>query len=379
MMRVAVIITRLAGGAGALALRGAQSLDPARWQVAVVTGAGQRRLLDAAIRSGIEVLVEPSLRAPISPADDLAALHRLTGLLRSRGFDVAHTHCAKAGVLGRLAAHRAGIPRVVHTYHGFPFHPYQSSARRQLYVAIERRLRHLTDVTLCVGAAVAAEAVRRELTDPRRVRTIGVVVDQPASRDDARARAAARDDLGISAETTVVGSVGRLTYQKAPEDFLTALHLLNRARTVGVWVGSGDLASRTARLARSLLGDNAVLTGERADVPYLLPAFDVFVLASRYEGLPTALAEAMAAGVPAIATAVNAVPDLLVPGETGLLVPPERPDLLAEAVDHLLSSPATAARFARNARARVSGRYTEAALRAELEAAYARPRAISGL
>jgi len=101
-----------------------------------------------------------------------------------------------------------------------------------------------------------------------------------------------------------------------------------------------------------------------------VPAFDVFVLPSRYEGLPTAVVEAMVCGVPVVATAVNAVGDVVVPGETGLLVPPRRPDLLATAVNHLLNSPDIAARMAAKARAVLGERYSETALRGTLESAY---------
>lgn len=114
-----------------------------------------------------------------------------------------------------------------------------------------------------------------------------------------------------------------------------------------------------------------VLAGERADVPQVLPAFDVFALPSRYEGLPTAIVEAMVCGVPVVATAVNAVADVVVPGETGLLVPPRRPDLLAAALGYLLDWPAEADRMAAAARARLGGRYGVAALRDALAAAYA--------
>jgi glycosyltransferase involved in cell wall biosynthesis len=370
---VAVVITRLEGGAGVLALRGARVIDPGLFEVTIITGSGGR-LLDAAKADGMETIVEPSLRAPIAPRSDIRALQRISSTLAERGFDVMHSHCAKAGVIGRLAAQRAGIPRIVHTYHGFPFHEFQSLARRMAYITAERRLGRITDVALCVGTGVAVEAVRRGLAAPERIRTIGVAVDGngksvPVRTEETRRHA--RKALGLPADATVVGAVGRLTYQKAPEDFVAAMRALDRPEAVGVWVGGGELAGRVARLAAAAPRPRVLLAGERADVPEVLPAFDVFVLPSRYEGLPTAVVEAMVCGVPVVATAVNAVGDVVVPGETGLLVPPRRPELLAAAVRYLLSSPETAARMADQARARLGGRYSDTALRGTLEAAYA--------
>jgi glycosyltransferase involved in cell wall biosynthesis len=375
-LRVAAVITRLEGGAGVLALRGAMAMDPDDFELTVVTGSGDH-LLDAAAAAGLEIIAEPSLRAPIAPRDDMQALRTLTSLFGRRNFDVVHTHCAKAGTLGRLAARRAGVQRIVHTFHGFPFHQFQSTARRQAYISIERRLGRFTDVALCVGTGVAAEAVRRQLVAPPRIRTIGVVVDAlddaaaSASACTPQARRRALTALGLPLDATVVGAVGRLTYQKAPEDFLAAMQQLGRPEVTGVWIGGGELAERIGRQARSLSGTRVVLAGERRDVLDLLPAFDIFALPSRYEGLPTAVVEAMSCGVPVVATAVNAVPDVVVPGETGLLVPPRRPDLMAAAICHLLESPEVAARMAATARTRLAGRYAESALHDALAAAYA--------
>ena len=161
----------------------------------------------------------------------------------------------------------------------------------------------------------------------------------------------------------MVGTVGRLTYQKAPDDFLAALRALGRPGVTGVWVGDGELAGQLAARAAGLPGNQLVLAGQRSNVPDLLPAFDVFALSSRYEGLPTAVVEAMVCGIPVVATAVNAVGDVVIPGETGLLVPPGRPELLAEAVGFLLDSPDAAARMAATARARLGTRFGEGALR----------------
>jgi glycosyltransferase involved in cell wall biosynthesis len=377
VVRVATVITRLEGGAGQLALRGALIMDPGAYEMTIITGRGDPVLLDRAAAAGLEVLIEPALRAPIAPRSDLGALVRLRGLFTRRPFDIVHTHTAKAGMIGRLAAHGAGVPRLVHTYHGFPFHEFQALPRRQAYVRIERGLGRITDLALCVGTGVAVEAVRRRLISPERIRTIGVVADGPALAHDGRhgavpgsARARARAALGLPAGATVVGAVGRLTYQKAPGDFVAALRELGRPDVTGVWVGDGELAGQVAAQAEETPAVRLVLAGQRGNVAELLPAFDVFLLSSRYEGLPTAVVEAMICGIPVVATAVNAVGDVVVPGETGLLVPPGHPALMADAVRFFLDSPEAAARMAAAAQARLGKRFGEPALRQALVAAY---------
>jgi glycosyltransferase involved in cell wall biosynthesis len=376
--RVVTVITRLEGGAGALALRGALALDETAFEQVVVTGSGGR-LLEQAVARDLEVVVSPVLKPTIDPLSDLRAVRWLAAELERIRPDVVHTHCAKAGTVGRIAARRAGLHRIVHTYHGFPFHEFQSAARRRAYIEVERRLGRFTDVGLCVGTGVAVEAIRRRLIAPERVRTIGVpldplVHDQQGLAEHGAGRrpeevARARRRLGIADGDLVVGAVGRLTYQKAPEHFVAAISALGRHDVVGVWIGGGERAASAMRLAAAAR-QRVVWAGDRSDVAGLLPAFDVFALPSRYEGLPTVIAEAMAIGVPVVATAVNAVPDLVEPGVTGLLVPPARPDLLAAALGYLLDSPAEAARMAGAARARIGARYGVPALRTALEAAY---------
>jgi glycosyltransferase involved in cell wall biosynthesis len=365
--RVATVITRLEGGAGAHAVRGLQGLNQDVFDPLIITGSAGR-LAAEATASGIAVQVDPVLRPTIAPASDVRAVRWLTRLLAELRPDVVHTHCAKAGAIGRLSARRAGIGRVVHTYHGFPFHEFQSPVRRHAYIEAERRLGRITDVGLCVGTGVAVEAIRRRLLAPERITTIGVPVDGVIAADpDARREARAR--LGIPADAVVIGAVGRLTYQKAPEDFVAAIGAIGRPEVVGVWVGGGELAAPTAARAQSA-GRSVLLAGDRADARQLMPAFDVFALPSLYEGLPTAVAEAMASGVPVVATAVNAVADLVEPGVTGVLVPPAQPEMLASAIRFVLDSPADRARMAAAAKTRIGVRYGTQALADALAAAY---------
>jgi glycosyltransferase involved in cell wall biosynthesis len=371
-VRVAQIITRFMAGAGGVALRGALALDADRYEVVFVVGSGDR-LIKEAQAAGFAVVLMDRLRSEIALADDRRALAELKGFLGAQHFDIVHTHSAKAGALGRLAARHAGVQRIVHTYHGFPFHQFQSRLRAATYVRIERSLGKFTDAFLAVGPAVAAEAIQRRIASPERVRTIGVAVSAgpaPGASD----RAEARRLLGIPPGMHVVGTVGRLDFQKAPDDFVTALADLGRDDVYGVWIGDGPLRAETERLAaRHGLAGRMSFVGERTDVGALLPGLDVFAMASRYEGLPCAIVEAMAAARPVVATAVNAVPNVVVAGETGLLVPAGRPELLSRALRHLIDNPAVAARLGAAARSRLGEELTPAALGAVLDEVYRTP------
>ncbi len=389
-IRVAVVITRLQAGAGGVALRGALALDPMRYQAAIITGdtgtgsdsdgSGDSMLVQAE-SAGLRAVSVPDLVSPIAPAKDLRALGRLTAVLADGGYDVVHTQSAKAGALGRLAAERAGIARIVHTFHGLPFHEFQSKARRAAYISIERYLGRRTDVFLAVGGAVAAEAVRRGIAAPERVRVINPAIETADILASPAIRAAARARLGAPIGCKVIGTVGRVDYQKAPEDFVDAIAELNRKDVYTVWIGDGPMRAEMERRAlRRGLGDRFRCVGHRSDVAGLLPGLDVFLMASRYEGLPCAIAEAMTAGVPVVATAVNSVPDVVLPGETGLLAAPERPRQLAAAVGYMLDEPDEAARMAAAARRLIADRFTPESLAVVLDAAYrngagqARPR-----
>ncbi|HEX5996402.1 MAG TPA: glycosyltransferase [Jiangellales bacterium] len=370
-IRVATVITRLAGGAGGVALRGALAMDPTEYDITLITGEAQPTLVAAAEATGLKVVRLPELVSWIDAPRDRAALHHLTTLLTDGRYHVVHTHTAKAGVIGRLAAGRAAIPRLVHTLHGFPFHDFQAAWRHGLYVAIERWLGRRTDLFLAVGSAVAAEAIRRRIAAPERIRTIAPAVAPGGYPHGQVARAQARERMGVPPGVRIVGTVARADYQKAPEHWVDALAEVAAEDTWGVWIGDGPLRDRLLEQVnrRGLTGRFRYL-GHREDVAELLPAFDVFALASRYEGLPCALIEAMSAGVPVVATAVNAVSDVVIPGVTGLAVPPAEPRLLGRAIRYLLDQPTEAGRMAAAARAGLGDRFSTLALGAVLADAY---------
>ena len=350
MRRVAQVITRFIAGAGGVALRGAMALDPDKYSVTILSAPGGP-LLSEAEKAGFDVVRLRHMRPEINLREDAKALRELMGELRSGQFDVVHTHSAKAGALGRVAAHRVGVPAIVHTFHGFPFHNFQSWPLRATYVEIEKRLGRITDQFLAVGGAVAAQAISLKIAPAERIRAIASAIEVDIPQATESSRIVARLRLGLPVDAHVVGTVGRLAPQKAPLDMVAAMQAMGRDDVYCVWVGDGPLMGATRKLIeRRGLAKRFLLLGERQDVGALLPAFDVFALSSLYEGLPCSIVEAMTCGVPVVATAVNAVPEVVVPGRTGLLVPPGAPKLMGKALAYMLDHPDEGARMARAAR-----------------------------
>jgi glycosyltransferase involved in cell wall biosynthesis len=369
-IRVAQIITKLSAGAGSITLHGALALDSSRFAVTILAPEGGT-LSSRAEAAGVAMLPLRHMAPDLDVRSDWLGLRELVQVLGSAGYDVVHTHSAKAGALGRVAAHRVRVPAIVHSFHGFPFHDFQSFARRRAYIAIERRLARLTNQFVTDGTWTAAEAVRLGIAPPDRVRAICSPIDvdvpsvTPATRDRARRL------MRLPPEAQVVGTIARLDPQKAPQILVRALAALTRSNVYAVWVGGGSLLPEVRTLVRRLhLEDRFRLMGERADVADLLPGFDVFAMPSLYEGLPCAVVEAIACGVPVVATAVNSVPEVVVPGRTGILVRPNDAASLAGAIDYLLSHPEEAARMARRAAASLGQRFRPETLGRDLTEVY---------
>jgi glycosyltransferase involved in cell wall biosynthesis len=350
-IKVLHVITRFWAGAGGNTLLSAIGADPDRYEV-WVAGAEGGPLWARAELAGLRTVRLRRFREVLSPAADLYVLWQLLRLLRRERFTVVHTHSAKGGFLGRLAAWLTRVPLIVHTYHGFSYHDFMPAGRRRLYLALERLPRRLTDAFLAVSPRVASEAVAMRLAPPGSVTVVPSAVElhQLPERPDPRLR----QELGLPAGVRLVGTVGRLDHQKAPLDFVRMAARVAAARPAVrfVMIGDGPLAAEV-RAEADRLGVEVLLAGFRADAPALATAFDVFVISSLYEGLGRALTEALGSGRPVVATAVNGVPDLVVPGATGLLATPGDPESLARNVTWLLDHPEEGRRMGAQGRALV--------------------------
>jgi glycosyltransferase involved in cell wall biosynthesis len=305
-------------------------------------GAGQDvAFVDRVRAAGAAVTILP-MRRSISPYADLYVYRALVRLIGREGVEVVHAHSSKAGVLGRLAARRAGCPAVVYTPNAFAFAGARWPWSRWLYESIERWLgRWATDALVCVSRSELALAQARCIAPPERLALIENTTD-PARAAPGVDRIAAKERLGLDTERPVVGFTGRLTRQKGPQTLIRAAKLVHQAGGEAQYlvVGEGELEfALRRRVAEYGLEGQVGFVGYQRDIGPALAAMDIFVLPSLYEGLPYSLMEAMAAGRAVVATQVGGNRDLIQEGETGLLFPPGDEMALAHLLLRLLSDP----------------------------------------
>jgi len=351
-LRVAHLITRLElGGAQGNTLHTVGHLDPDRFEPLLVCGAGG--MLDReAGELGVEVEFVSQLVREVDPPRDLAALLQLTRLWRRARPHVVHTHSSKAGVLGRIAAHLAGVPVVVHTVHGFGFHPQQTPTTRALFQTLERLVAPLTTHFIVVSTANREQGEALGLFRDDNVSLVRSGIELKRFREARRDREGMARELGIPPEAPLVGMVACLKPQKAPLDFVEVARrvALRIPAAHFLLVGDGELRAQVEAARRAAgLETRLHLPGWRRDVERLLKGFDLMVHTARWEGLPRVLPEALAAGCPVVATAVDGAADLLRDGENGRLVAAGDVAGLAAAAVALLADPDARKRLLRTA------------------------------
>ncbi|MBI3621084.1 MAG: glycosyltransferase family 4 protein [Nitrospirae bacterium] len=364
------IITRLElGGAQENTLFTVAHLDRRRFTPHLMTGCGG--LLDEEARrlAGVPVAWVPSLIRQIRPWRDLSALLSLRrGLLSIREeagpVMIVHTHSSKAGILGRYAARMAGATVVIHTYHGFGFHDGQPWWLRRFLIRLERFMAQLTDSVIVVseanrrlGEAIglfgASGGQRTDGRPPSVLIRSGIdlaTLQEGGGRAEERsqARAKVRAALGLAPDAPVVLTVACLKPQKAPGDVVEVAARVCRDRPDARFLIAGDGELRPqleAQIRAEGLEGRVILLGWRRDIPQLMRAADLFLLTSRWEGLPRAILEALAAGLPVVATAADGVTDIIQDGVNGYVAPVGDVEGLAGRVDELLRAPAVRQRM----------------------------------
>lgn len=380
-MRVTHVITRLiVGGAQENTIASILGLrQQAGLEVDLISGPtyGPEGSLEASVRQipGLLTLVPELIRA-VHPLKDFIALRKLEKIFRARKPDIVHTHSGKAGVLGRLAAARAGVPAIVHTIHGPSFGDFQGALANAVFTAAERRAARVTTHFVTVANAMRDQYLAAGIGRPAQYTRIfsgfPLAPFLAATNDPAlRAR------LGLAPEDIVVGKIARLFELKGHADlFAAAPELVRRQpRLKFLLVGDGKWRSRFENLARALrLENHFVFTGlvPPAEIPALTGIMDVLVHLSRREGLARALPQALAAGKPVIAYDCDGAKEICREDETGFLIPPGDHEQLINRILLLAENPALRQRLGHHGQEFVRGNFAVERMVDELHALYLR-------
>lgn len=376
------VIARLnVGGAALHVLQLAHEQSRRGHDVLVVAGtlaAGEESMEYVADELGVPVRQLPALQRELSVRADTTAIRELRRLVRQRRPDVVHTHTAKAGATGRLAALLSGRPRpaLVHTYHGHVLTGYFSPRRERVFRWIEQVLSRPTGALVAVSEEVRDDLVRLGVARPEGIAVVPYGFDLPPwSPGDDEARARTRAELGLADGTFAIGWAGRLTAIKRPLDLVRTLRGVADAGVdaVLVVVGDGELRAATEQAARELgVAERTRFVGFQRRIRDWYAAVDAALLTSANEGTPVVAIEALAAGRPVVATAVGGTPTVVADGRSGFLAPVGDTAALAARLVELARDPALRRRLGTAGAADVRARFATERMADDLEAIYRR-------
>jgi glycosyltransferase involved in cell wall biosynthesis len=315
-------------------------------EVTLITGptfGPEGSLMDRARQCGFRLIEMNSMRRSIHPWRDWRAYQQLIRMLRDLNPDIVHTHSSKAGILGRAAAAKVGIP-VVHTIHGASFHRGQSTLAFQAYQMLERRAARWTNAFISVCDALTAQYVAAGIAGPDQFTTVYSGMEVEPFLNPPRPRVEVRAELGLTNEHVAIAKVGRLFHLKGHEYLIQAARLVvDRHPNVRfVLIGDGILRAQFEnQIAELGLADHFILTGlvppER--IPELINACEIVAHTSIWEGLARVLPQGLIAGKPVVSYDIDGAPEVVIPDETGFLLPVESVDELAAALGQLVTSP----------------------------------------
>ncbi|MBU1949695.1 MAG: glycosyltransferase family 4 protein [Candidatus Eisenbacteria bacterium] len=347
-IRVFHVISRLnIGGAAAQVILTVARLKEAGYDCRLLSGRlgadeGDMSYLADQYRVAPEII--PELGRSLNPFKDLVAIFKIYRLFRREKPDIVHTHTAKAGFIGRLAAHLAGVPVILHTYHGHVFHGYFSRWQTAIFLKLERFAAKISTTIITLSEGLKRELWERyRITTEDRITVLPLGFDLEKLKTTARGQGIFRRRLELPSDIPLVGIIGRMAPIKNHELFVQAAEIVkNRLpATHFIVIGEGETRERIEKLVATLNLQNVFhFIGWQKDLAPIYSDLNLSVVCSFNEGTPVSLIESLAAGCPVVSTAVGGVPDLLEEGRLGRMVPPEDASALAAAIlETLLISP----------------------------------------
>lgn len=381
-MRIAHVITRMiVGGAQENTLF--TCLDSIRDHgddVLLITGPAlgpEGDLLSQGQGGEVPVEYVPSLRREIHPWRDLCSYYAIKRILREFKPDVVHTHSAKGGFLGRLAAHSVGVPAIIHTVHGSPFHPLQSALAREFFRRLKKFAAQRCHAMVSVADAMTDQLVAAHVAPREKFTTVysGMDVEPFLNADEHRARV--RAELGFTSEHVVIGKIARLFHLKGHEYVVAAAAEVARQcpNVRFLLVGDGILRGQLEEMiAQATLEEHFRFTGlvPPARIPEMIGAMDVLVHTSLREGLARALPQALIAGKPVISYDLDGAREVVIDDETGFLVEPKSIAPLSEAMIRLVDDAELRRRLGAEGRRRFTDQFRHQYMTTQLHKVYRR-------
>ncbi|MBI5050451.1 MAG: glycosyltransferase family 4 protein [Nitrospirae bacterium] len=389
------IIARLnIGGPAIHTILLSSELDRIGYKTILVKGTeGPREgsMTDLAESKGIKPVVISELGREIGFKNDLIAFYKLFKLIKEEKPDIVHTHTAKAGTLGRVAAWLAGVPIIIHTFHGHVLHGYFGKLKTWVFVQIEKMLALISTRLITLSEVLKNELINMGIGNEKKFEVVPLGLElrpflennpppPPLSNGGVGGFCGEfKKELGLPEDTILIGIIGRLVPIKGHRYFLEATKIISSQLTVDgsqlevkfVIVGDGELREELEDYAKKLgISDIVIFTGFRRDLTKIYAGIDIIALTSLNEGTPVSIIEAMASGKPVVATNVGGVPALVKNGITGFLVPPKRPDLFADAVLKLLNDPLLMKKMGEEGRRRVFPQYDVSSLIKRIDSLY---------
>ena len=321
----------------------------------------------------IELIYVKELSREISLRKDLIAFWKLYRIIRREKPDIVHTHTAKAGTLGRFAARLAGVPIVVHTFHGNIFEGYFSSLKSKLFLNIERLLASLSSKVIAISHSQKQALLKYKICNPGRISCIPLGLELEPFLNSEKKKGIFRKELNLDEGIPLIGIVARLVPIKGHIYFLEAAKLVSQdfpsARFIVV--GDGELRKKLMDLVTDLgIKDKVIFCGFRKNLADIYADLDIVVLSSLNEGLPVSIIEALTAKKAVVATEVGGVRDLVEHGVTGILVPKQDSKNLAQGILYLLKNPQECLKFGENGRKKVYPAFNYTRLVSDIEELY---------
>ncbi len=371
------IITRLSvGGSSIHTILLTAHLDKGDFKSILVKGCegkDEGDLEDLLRTKEIQPIFIPQLVREISLRRDLVTFWRLYKLMLRERPDIVHTHSAKAGTLGRLAAKLAGVPIIIHTFHGHLFRGYFGPTKSRVVILAERLLALLSTKIIAVTQSQKEELFRYRIAPLNKLVSIPLGLELDSLQNLEREKGMFRSELGLNGDDALLGSIARLVPVKGHSFLFRAAKKVIGAypKAKFIIIGDGPLRSDLENLTRELdIQRNVIFCGFRKDLRKIYADLDIVILTSLNEGLPVAVIEAMASKKPVIAFEVGGVRDLIDPDVSGISIPFGEIDSLADSILFLLRNPAQRDRLGRNGQRKVYPRLNYQRLIGDVERLY---------